>query len=152
MQEYRIDKLRRSVSLVLADGKALTGDVFLQPRARLRSTPEEPIDLMNGEEPFFVLSMDDGVVLVAKEEVARLETSPPEADNPLEFPHLGIDVEIVFSGGAKESGCIFPETPAGRSRLIDFLNSFDQRFLAVYSADKVCLVNRRLISRVRQLS
>ncbi len=152
MQEYRIDKLRRAVSIVLSDGTELAGDVFLQARARLRSSPEEPLDLLNGDEPFFVLSMDDRVLLVAKDDVVRLETTPPEADNPLDFPHLGIDVEIMFIGGATQSGCIFPETPAGRSRLIDFLNSFDQRFLAVYSADKVCLVNRRLISCVRQLS
>jgi len=152
MQEYRIDKLRRAVAVVLTDGRRLTGDVFLQPIARLRSTPEEPIDLLNADEPFFALSNDRELLLVAKEQVARLETSPPDADNPLESPHLGIDVEIVFADGAVAAGCIFPESPAGRSRLLDYLNSFDQPFLAVYSADMVCLVNRRQIACMRQLS
>lgn len=152
MQEYRIDKLRRPVQLFLADGRKLAGDVFLQPIARLRPAPEEPADLLNGDEPFFALSEATQLLLVAKDQVTRLETAPPEADNPLEFPNLGIVVEISMADGTVESGCIFPETPASRARLLDFLNATDQRFLAVYSADKVCLVNRRLIVSVRQLT
>lgn len=152
MQEYRIDKLRRAVQVVLADGRRLTGEVFLQPIARLRNTPEEPADLLNGEEPFFVFSEETGVLHLAKDQVTRLETAPPEADNPQEFPNLGIVVELTLTDGTVESGCVFPETPASRARLVDFLNAFDQRFLAVYSADKVCLVNRRLIVSVKQLS
>lgn len=152
MQEYRIDKLRRPVQVFLTDGRRLAGDVFLQPRARLHPSPEEPADLLNGDEPFFVFSEDAEHLLLAKEQVARLETAPPEADNPQEFPNLGIIVEITLADGTVESGCVFPETPASRARLVDYLNAYDQRFLAVYSPDKVCLVNRRLIVSVRQLS
>lgn len=152
MQEYRIDKLRRPVQLYLTDGRALAGDVFLQPIARLRSTPEEPADLLNGDEPFFVFSEETETLLLAKDQVARLETSPPEADNPQEFPNLGLIVEITQADGTVVSGCVFPEAPASRARLVDYLNAYDQRFLAVYSADKVCLVNRRLIVAVRQLT
>ncbi len=152
MQEYRIDKIRRPVAIVLTDGRRLEGEIFLQPIARRRTTPEEPIDLLNGDEPYFVLADEDGVILVAKEQVVRLETTAPEADTSPDVPHVGLEVELVLADGSSQSGCVFPETPAGRSRLIDYLNSLNQRFIAVHSAEKLYLVNRRLIAYVRQLT
>ena len=43
MSEYRIEKQRRELKLVLADGSKLKGDVFLRAVSRYRSRPEDPL-------------------------------------------------------------------------------------------------------------
>jgi hypothetical protein len=39
--------------------------------------------------------------------------------------------------------------PTARPRLLDFLNRYAQRFVVLYAAGGVCLVNRMLIEHVR---
>ena len=63
INRYRIEKLRRAVSVVLIDGRRLDGDVFLWDRTKLPSHPEEPIDLLNDDEPFFPFFRDEQDVL-----------------------------------------------------------------------------------------
>ena len=47
-------------------------------------------------------------------------------------------------------GCT-SEMPAERPRLLDFLNRYAQRFLTLYSAGGIRLINRELIERVKTM-
>jgi len=150
-EAYRVEKLRRHLSIVLADGERLQGDVFLRPLSRYRSRPEEPADLLNDPEPYFALVSDGSAVLVSKDNVVRAETHF-EADDDLEVASLGVPVEVTLTDGSRCSGSIFLESRSDRPRLLDFLNSYHGRFVPVIDARQVVLVNTRTIAHVREVS
>lgn len=152
--EYRIEKLRRSVVVVMRDGRRVTGDVFVRSQARLHPGPEEPLDHFNEDVPFFAFARHDSgdVILVAKAEVVLVELPPLSAESLSDVPNLGLDVEIVLVNGSSSTGCLFPETRADRARLLDYLNEYAPHFLAIYAPDRTTIVNRRMISYVKQLS
>src|SRR5688572_14748540 len=80
MSDYRIEKLRRELGVVLRDGSRLAGDVFLRPVSRHRSRPEDPADLVNDTDPFFALMRHGEAVLIAKAQVASAVTTVDEDD------------------------------------------------------------------------
>ncbi|HEY8174769.1 MAG TPA: hypothetical protein VIF32_03670 [Gemmatimonadaceae bacterium] len=151
MSEYRIEKLRRPLTVVLTDGSRLEGDVFLRPMTRFRSRPEEPSDLLNDAEPFFALVRDGKVVLVSKSNVALAETLVGEEEE-FDLGSLGIPVEVTLNDGSVHAGSIFLETRSDRPRLLDFLNSYSSRFLPVVDARQVFLVNTQIIAHVREVA
>ena len=151
MSEYRIEKQRRSLHILLTNGNTLEGEVFLQPATRHRSRPEEPVDLLNDAEPFFALVRDGETMLVAKDSVARAETSY-QSDGELDIVALGVFVEVTMTDGNVCSGCIFVESRTGRPRLLDYLNSYRNRFLPVVDARQVFLVNTNTIAHVREVA
>ena len=153
INRFRIEKLRRAVSVVLTDGRRLEGDVFLWERTRVRSEPEEPIDLLNEDEPFFPFFLDDQeVLLVAKAQVIRAETAAPEGDLAAEMPDGAMAVEITLIDGSAISGFVPVEKRGEQTRLLDFLNGYAKRFIPVFWGEQVCLVNRSQIASVSQLT
>jgi hypothetical protein len=150
-EAYRVEKLRRRLTIVLTDGERLEGEVFLRPLSRFRSRPEEPADLLNDKEPFFAFNHDGSAMLVAKSSVARVETSVA-ADEELELSSLGVAVEVTLTDGATCAGNIFLESRSERPRLLDFLNSFQGHFLPVVDAQQLLLVNTKTIAHVREVA
>ena len=150
MSDYRIEKIRRNLTVVLTNGARLEGEVFLRPLSKHRSRPEEPADLLNDVEPFFALMRSGETVLVAKASVSRAETSVPEEDEP-EIAALGVPVEVTLVDGTVCGGSIFLETRYDRPRLLDFLNAYHSHFLSVVDARQVLLVNTQTIAHVREV-
>ena len=149
--EYRLEKLRRPLHVLLTDGNWLEGEIFLRPVSRHRSRPEEPVDLLNDPEPFFALVRNGETMLVAKASVARAETSYHDEDE-LDIASLGVFVEVTMTDGNVCNGCIFLESRTGRPRLMDYLNSYRDRFLPVVDARQVLLVNTNTIAHVREVA
>lgn len=153
MSDYRIEKRRCPVEVTLANGRRLDGDVFVQTIARFRNAPEEPIDLLNDDDPFLPLAAPQGVVsLVQKAQIALVAMPLPVADDPVETGVLGMQVEFTLMDGSAHVGSIFPELPADRPRLVDFLNDTPLPFLALFTAHQLRLVNRVHIAYVRPVS
>lgn len=152
MSDFRIEKLRRHLELVLIDGTRLEGDIFLRPVSRYRSRPEEPGDMLNDAEPFFALMHSGEAMLIAKANVARAETSVDENGHDDDLASLGVPVEVTQTDGSVCAGSIFLETRSDRPRLLDFLNSYNRRFLPVVDARQVFLVNTHTIAHVREVA
>src|SRR5438093_8175024 len=108
MSDFRIEKIRRHLDVILTDGSRLEGEVFVRPVSRYRSRPEEPIDLLNDAEPFFALVHDGQAVLVAKTNVSRAETPVPE-EQEFEVAQLGVLVEVMQTDGTVCTGSVFLE-------------------------------------------
>lgn len=151
MSDYRIEKQRRELTLVLADGSKLKGDVFLRSVSRMRSRPEEPGDLLNDSDPFFALERAGETLIVAKTQVVRAETDLAE-DDALDTGALGVTVEVTMRDGAHCDGSIFLESRSDRPRLMDFLNSYHERFLPVVTPEQVFLLNTQFIAHVREVA
>lgn len=152
--EYRIEKLRRPVSVVFTTGTPLDGEMFLGARARFHSGSEEPLDVLNDAAPYFPLREPGGeTILVAKGQVAFIEADaledPEERLRPVQE---GLEVEVTLSQGMVRAGTLFPETSRERPRLLDFLNAYHDPFLAVYAGGTVCLINRQHVAHVRALT
>ena len=150
---FRVEKLRRAVRVVLIDGRRLEGDVFLAERTRARAEPQEPIDLLNEEAPFFPFFLNEQeVLLVAKQHVSRVETAAPDGDPSSDMPDGAMAVEITLIDGSAVSGFVPLEKRGEQTRLLDFLNGYAKRFIPVFWGEQVCLVNRLLIASVSQLT
>lgn len=157
MSEYRVEKVRRRLALVLRSGERIEGDVFLRPVSRHRSRPEEPTDLLNDPEPYFALDRDGEALLVAKDNVARADTRYDAEDmENIETSalgaSLGVPVEVTLVDGSLCSGSIFLESRSDRPRLMDFLNGYHGRFLPVVDATQVVLLNTQTIAHVREVA
>ena len=150
---FRVEKLRRAVRVVLIDGRRLEGDVFLAERTRVRAEPQEPIDLLNEEAPFFPFFLNEQeVLLVAKQHVSRVETAAPDGDLSSDMPDGAMAVEITLIDGSAVSGFVPLEKRGEQTRLLDFLNGYAKRFIPGFWGEQVCLVNRLLIASVSQLT
>jgi hypothetical protein len=153
MSDYRIEKVRRFVEVTLANGSRLDGDVFCQTVGRFRAGPEQPLDLLNDDDPFLPLVVSDGSIrLVQKGQVAVMGTALPDGDDAVDTGVLGMRVVFTLVDGSEHLGTIFPELPPDRPRLIDFLNDMPLRFLALFTSDQLRLVNRVHIAYVRPVS
>lgn len=157
MNEYRVEKVRRQLSLLLRDGTRMEGEVFLRPLSRFRSRPEEPADLLNDPEPFFALVRNGEAILIAKDGVARVDTHYDAEDmENLEASalgaSLGVPVEVTMVDGSTCAGSIFLESRHDRPRLLDFLNAYHARFLPVVDATQVVLLNTHTIAHVREVA
>ena len=153
MTDYRIEKLRSSVTLVLVDGRHLSGDIFVRPVSQFRLGPQGPVDALNEEDPYFAFAPSgEAPIVIAKDHVLRAETGLPESDDLADVPRLGVTVEVTLMTGEVFAGSVFPATPPERARLIDYLNTYPYRFLVVFDAQKVTLVNRRAVVHAREVS
>ena len=152
MSDYKIEKVRRSLSVILADGTRLEGDVFLLPTSRHRSRPEEPTDLLNDAEPFFALVRDGEALLVAKATVIMAEVAVGESDEEEDLASLGVPVEVTMIDGSTCTGSIFLETRTERPRLLDFLNAYAHPFIPVVDVKQLFLVNTQTIAHVREVA
>lgn len=157
MSDYRVEMVRRELALVLRSGERISGEVFLRPVSRHRSRPEDPADLLNDPEPFFALVREGEAMLVCKENVARADTTYDAGElDDLEASavgaSLGVPVEVTLVDGSMCAGSIFLESRSDRPRLLDFLNSYRNRFLPVVAASQVVLLNTHTIAHLREVA
>jgi hypothetical protein len=151
--DYRIEKFRCPATIILKDGRQLTGEIFLHAVSRFRLAPQDPAEFFNDADPYFVLAPTyDERILVAKSSVAVAETPLPssEPDDQIDGAHVGLGVEVDVIGGVTCAGWVFPDKTPGRTRLLDYLNSFNTRFLVLYDSEKTTLVNRDSVAHARE--
>ena len=153
MNEYRIEKLRCPVTVVLAGGERIVGDLFVQSVVPYRLGPEEPYDVFNGADPFVPIAAPDGeIMIVAKSRVAEVEVGEPSEQEETRLAGLRpTAIEITLAGFPPSTGFLHIAVRNERPRLLDYLNSLGQQFVALYTATGIRLINRALIERVRPL-
>lgn len=152
-EDYRIEKVRHRVEVTLRSGQHIKGDIFLQAFARFKAGPELPSDVLNDAEEFLPVVLANGDLLVIqKSHISIVATDLPEMDDNMETGLVGMLVDVTLIDGETRSGSVFPELRADRPRLVDFLNDTRLRFLSVFAADHLLLVNRAHIAFARPVS
>lgn len=153
MNEYRIEKLRCPVTVVLAGGERIAGDLFVQSMVPYRLGPEEPFDVFNSSDPFVpIAGPDDEILIVAKARVAEVEVGEPTEQEETRLAGLRpTAIEVTLAGCQPRTGFLHIAVRNERPRLLDYLNSLGQQFVALYTAAGIRLINRALIERVRPL-
>ena len=153
MYPYRIEKDQIAITIHLDGGDCVEGFIFVQPSVYRHLGREEPIDLFNAPEPFFPIVCRDGTtLLVAKDCVVEAWPVQPSDDDELRLAgtHAAL-LEVTLRDGTSHCGTVPLELPSDRPRLLDFLNSHHERFLALHAADAIRLINTRAIKSIRPL-
>ncbi|HET9423914.1 MAG TPA: hypothetical protein VFO55_00975 [Gemmatimonadaceae bacterium] len=154
MSSYWVEKSRCPVNLVLTDGRAMSGEIFLNPMSRHRIAPQQPAEFLNQPEPFFVLAPSyDERVLVSKAAVALVEAPLPSSDDDdqLDSARVGVGVEIELIGSSiSVVGWLFYKATEGKGRMQDYLNDLKDQFIVLFDSEKTTLVNRHAVANVRE--
>lgn len=137
----RTRRVRGRVVLTQAD--PVTGDLHLQPLGAPEHEVESPLEMLNRPEPFFALSVDDDVRLVAKTAVQGISFDPgASTDHP--YAHR-VEMEVRMDDGREYRGAVDIELPAPARRPLDFLNQ-PEPFFALRAEDHCwCLARHRVV-------
>jgi hypothetical protein len=150
--DFRIEKDKRIVSLLMLGGEQLSGEMFVQRYSRYHVGSEEVPDVLNSPEPFFPLVRAGDTLMVAKHQVREIELVDDSGVEAGVAPGARAEaVEVTLRDGTVRSGRLYLEMPTDRPRLLDYLNRYAQRFVTLYSAGGIRLINRELIERVRPM-
>ena len=150
--DLRIEKGRLAVSVTLMSGTRVDGELYVQASAHYHGALEDAPELLNADEPFFPLALRTGdTVLVAKDNVRSVTVAWNDVHDD-ETLGISTRVEVALRDGERVSGSLFIEPVAGRSRLLDYLNRRQERFLILFGRESVLLINRVLIERVRPIA
>ncbi|MCF6179119.1 MAG: hypothetical protein L3J63_06990 [Geopsychrobacter sp.] len=146
MNEQRIKVDSRNIEIVLASGERLQAEIFLQLHGLHLTGPQRVGEVLNGEESFLPIRIDQGVRLVNLDQVIAVYVAASDEFDPL--LELGAEHEVYVTSMVGDSlkARIFVNLPHGRNRAKDFLNQpkrfllFLQEKTVVYLAKKSILL------------
>ncbi len=145
---FKVPKNKRQARLwVHPDGQVI-GSIFVLAQSTLHAGEEEPVEALNGDAPFIVISLEDPDQLrfYNRNSVLRLEYT--ETPSTVAATAI-IDCQIQMMDGAIIKGKIQEALPQDKSRLFDYLNRKDERFIKLYTDEnEICLVNKSYINYV----
>lgn len=153
MSSYWVEKFRCPITLLLTDGRIMSGEIFLAPVSRFRVAPQQPAEYLNQLDPYFVLAPTyDDRVIVAKAAVAMAEVPLPssEDDDNFDAARIGVAIEVELIGGASCAGWLFYAKSAGKGRVQDYLNDLTDQFIVLFDSEKTTLVNRNAVAHVHE--
>jgi hypothetical protein len=146
----KIPKKLKLVTLWVHPEGRVVGYLFLRPQSATRAGEEEPLEVLNTADPFLVLKRDhpDELRFYNKSSVVRVEYD--EEDEALDIPVVDpLPCRLHLMDGSLITGTIRKAMPPDRSRLFDYLNLHDERFVKVYGDEGgVCIVNKAYIACV----
>jgi hypothetical protein len=118
--------------------------------------PETVLELLNRPEGFFAFrpAEDDEILLVSKVQTVSLsvDRQAPIADPARLSAARTLGLEVVLAGGATLGGWASVELPEQHARLLDYLNTSQEAFFAVWSHAATHYVNRAYVLFARPLS
>jgi hypothetical protein len=151
--ELIVPKQRRKVRLWIHPEGRVVGSLFV--RAATDSEPEQRIvDSLNEGQPFIVLMREEPKELrfYHRASILRVESDsnpPPTATGEHVIEHR---CELGMMDGSFVSGTLTRPSPPDRSRLFDFLNRGEERFLELFLDDGTTLVvNKAYVIFVRPI-
>ena len=146
---FKVPKLKKQVTLWVHPEGQVIGEIFLLEQSSLHAGSEQPIEALNHDAPFIVISMEAPSQLrfYNRNSVIRVEYLESE------FTHseskTRIDCQIQMMDGSLLDGQIIEILPQDRSRIFDYLNHSQDRFIKLYTSDEeVCLINKSYINYV----
>ena len=144
----KIPKKLKLVTLWVHPEGRVVGSLFLRPQSANRAGEEEPLEVLNTADPFLVLKRDqpDELRFYNKSSVVRVEYD----DDPVPPPSVDpLPCGLHLMDGSLITGTIQRALPPDRSRLFDYLNLNDERFVKVHcTGGNICVVNKAYIACV----
>lgn len=149
MSELRVPMLALSAEVLCADGRSLSGRIFIPVTASRHTGPMRAEEWINEPANFFPFLPDDSEtpMFLSKQEILALSV-PASADPTLpDDPESPARRLIVECGGRRFEGSVALDMPADHARVLDFLNR-PEGFLTLRLGDRHHFVQKRRITRV----
>lgn len=148
----KIPKVEKPVLLWTHPDGQVIGSIYLHLGGPERPCAEDPWAVMNEHEDFLVVRRHDPEELrfYNKASLIRVEY----AEDELYIAESGKDLpcRVHMMDGSVIEGAMRKSLPPERSRLYDYMNTDNPRFLKLYVDDRsVCLVNKSYVGYIMTL-
>lgn len=148
----KIPKVERQVSLWTHPDGLVVGSIYLHMPEPDRPHGEDPFSVMNGAEDFLVVHRHDPDELrfYNKASLIRIEYAEDEAYVVESGKDLPCRVHMM--DGSVIEGAMRKSLPPERSRLYDYMNTDNPRFLKLYvDGRSACLINKSYVGYIMPL-
>lgn len=149
---YKIIKRAEPATLWVHPDGPVRGALYVQQQSDVADRPEQPLEVLNREQPFVVVHLQesDEVRFYGKRAIVRVHHRPSEEEQ--ESPETTVlPCDLHMMDGSTLSGTIREFLLPEYRRLFDYLNQRGQSFLRLYLDDgEVCLVNKAYIVRASE--
>ncbi|MEM9055948.1 MAG: hypothetical protein AAGD86_00650 [Pseudomonadota bacterium] len=148
-EHLRIPKKMKEVMLWVHPTGAVVGSIFLYFKGQDDDGAQDPVDVLNHEDPFLVLHREapDEIFFCNKNSIVRVEYADRGAVEP--DAAVTIPCRLHMMDGSIIDGIIKESLPPENSRLFDYMNISDERFIKLHIDEHYrCLVNKAYIVRV----
>ncbi len=145
----KIPKRSKQVKVWVHPAGPVLGTIFLNYQSNVHEGEEEPIEVLNHPAPFLVMKCDgyEDIRFYSKNSIVRVEhagKAPPPKGSLVTLP-----TRLYMMDGSVLDGFIRESLPPEYSRLFDYLNILQDRFVRLYACNsEVLLVNKAYIARV----
>lgn len=143
----RIAKAQRQVSMWVHPEGLVKGAIFVTV-GHDNETQEDPRYVLNTDKPFLVLYREqpEEIRFYNRSSIVRVEYN---GDRPTDENATLFTCRIHMMDGSVLDGEIIEALPADYSRLYDYLNQTQERFIRLFTGQsEVCMVNKNYIIQV----
>lgn len=142
----KVPKSVRPVVLWVHPEGQVHGSLFVHTQSRSHAGEQDPAELLNEPEPFLIVQRDDPEELRFYQRSAIIRAEYPQAAGETPAESAPFACRLYLMDGSVVSGQVHEALAPDRSRLIDYLNQPETRFVRVWvEEDQVCLVNKAYI-------
>jgi sRNA-binding regulator protein Hfq len=143
-----VDKIKKKVTFLMADGVQMTGHIFLSPHSEKGVGRETTYDALTGDTRFIPFESTGGdFCFVNQTCIVWLAHLPDEDEAEAIRPIEQRSVIVHLIDGKRLRGDIVMAMPEERSRISDWLNEVEH-FLTLRDEKKEVLINLKYILRV----
>lgn len=145
----KIPKKHQHVKVWVHPAGPVFGTIFLHYQSNTHEGEEEPIEVLNHPDPFLVMKCGEyeEVRFYSKNSIVRVEHAGKVPDS--EGAIVTLPTRLYMMDGSVLDGVIKESLPPEHSRLFDYLNILQDRFVRLFSGhNEVLLVNKAYISCV----
>lgn len=148
MDDLRIEKQPQAISVVLADGSELSGDVFLRLYEAHHDGHQRVGELLNQEATLLPLRTGEGVWLLNPIQMVTVTIALTSEQNDLMTLGERHAVRIMLAQRREVTGDIYVSLPEGGARVKNFFHRLVQ-FVPIFQAQSIVYVNQAFILYVR---
>ena len=144
----KVPKLKQKVALWVHPEGQVVGSLFVREQSPDHAGAEEPLEVLNADVPFVVLQKESPQELrfYNKNSIIRIEYT---TDSDTEDDLTVLSCKLSMMDGSEIEGTIRENLPPEYSRLFDYINQENSRFIRLYFNDsEVSLINKSYIVNI----
>lgn len=145
----KIPKVEKPVTLWAHPDGLVLGSIYLHMPEPDRPTGEDPWSVLNGPEDFLVVRRHDPEELRFYNKASLIRVEYTEDELYINDSGKDLPCSVHMMDGSLIDGAMRKSLPPERSRLYDYMNTDNPRFLKLYVGDKsVCLINKSYVGYI----
>ena len=144
----KVPKIKHRVSLWVHPEGQVIGSLFVREQSPDHAGPEDPIEVLNQQTSFLVFEKNESEELrfYNRNSIIRVEYQANKIQKP-DTDQLSCTINMM--DGSVIEGTIRENLPPDHSRLFDYINQENSRFIKIYfNNDDICLINKSYIVNI----